>query len=559
MPQTPALGQPPPNAMTTAGMPSVPSASIPRAGTQPGAEPLGIPRAMPVAVPTAEAQPFAQTGNPVPVLVRTQSRRPAPTKSSPGLLVVQVVLIIVILAGAGLAFMLYQQRQRQATTMAKVDNVKNATVVQKPSEKKAKPSGEPKRVEKRDPSEVSPHETQPDHPQPKQPETEPPQPEQPKPEQPVSKPEAKLPVPEAKPDSKPEPAVDPQKQRALSQALADVRASLAEFDLQAAQNFLTTATKYVQNGDDKAQVDRLQAIRSNLEEFWKTMSQIVKRLQPTDEIPIRDTMLIVIETGPNLLTIKAAGQIREYTPLPHMPYPLVTALADRHFGKDPASKAIYASYMAVHPKGDRRRARQLWEEAIAAGVDVSFLLPELDQAGPGSGATSRQKAASPSDKNMLRQAEEAIRARFRAEYEQATSPADKAQLAKKLLQAGQAASAEPNDCFVMLCEARDLAVAANEPRLACEAIDELARFFTIDALAMKTAALEEVGKGIRGASSCKELVQIILPLIEEATSSGQQAEAGRLAEVATAAAQKSKSPALVKQVRAVAEKLGTNR
>lgn len=498
--------------------------------------------------------------------MRTQPRRPTPAKSSAGLLVAQVVLIIVILAGAGFVFMLYQQKQRDATATAKSGNNKNAAVAESPSgKKKSEPSAEPKTsfslkpAVKEEPSAVSPHKSKPDQPQPKQPETEQPQPEQPQPEQPAPKPEAKPPVPEAKPAPKPEPAVDPQKQRALSQALTDARASLAEFDLQAAQNFLTTAAKYVQNGDDKAQIDRLKAIRSNLEEFWKTMSQIVKRLQPTDEISIRDTMIVVVEAGPDLLTIKAAGQVREYTPLTNMPYLLVTTLADRQFGKDPASKAIYASYMAVHPKGDRQRARQLWEEAIAAGVDVSFLLPELDQAGPGAASASSQKTAPPGDKNALRQAEEAIRARFRSEYGQATSPADKAQLARKLLQAGQAASAEPNDCFVMLCEARDLAVAAGEPKLVCEAIDELDRFYTTDALAMKTAALEEVGKGIRGASSCKELVQIVLPLIEEAASAGQPSQAGRLAEVATAAAQKSKSPALVKQVRAVTEKLGTNR
>lgn len=554
MAQGPALGQPPPNAFTSAGLPAVPSASIPAATPYPGgpsAEPApsAIPMAVPVADPAVDLPPA--------VSIRREVYRPR-TKSSAGLLVAQVVLIGLILAGAGFAFVLYQEKQQDAAT-AKTASVNKASTVPPAPAKDPVPQRRPKTSPRPKPI-VEPKQPKPtENETPSAVPTPEPKPEQPMPKHPMPepKPEAKPPVVEPQPAPKAETPLDPQKQRALSQALTDVRASLAESDLQAAQKFLATATKYVQSSDDKVQVERLKSLTSNLEEFWKTMRQIVGGLKATDEIPFRDDMIIVVEVGPDILTIKVAGQIREYTPLTDMPYLLVTTLADRRFGKDPQSKAIYASYLAVAPKGDRQRARQLWQEAIAEGVDVSYLLPELDQTWPGAVTTSSsQKSSPPNDKDALKRTEEAIRMRFRAEYEQATSPADKAQLAKKLLRAGQAAAEnDPNDCFIMLREARDLAIAAGDPGLVCTTIGELARSHAIDALAMKTVALEEVVKEIRGASNCKELVQNVLPLIEEAISSDRPAEASRLANAATLAAQKSKSPALVKQVRAATQEL----
>lgn len=111
----------------------------------------------------------------------------------------------------------------------------------------------------------------------------------------------------------------------------------------------------------------------------------------------------------------------------------------------------------------------------------------------------------------------------------------------------------------MLREARDLAIAASDAELVCKAIDELARFVEVDPLVMKVAALEEVAKSTRGVNGCKELVQNTLPLIEEAVSAGRQQEVNRLANLATAAAQKSKSTSLVKQVRAVTQELEASR
>lgn len=531
-------------------------ANIPAAGPVPGALPIGMPAATPVATPAPAAQP--SFGNPVSeavVSVRT-SQRPVRRKSSSAVILVQVALVVVILVGAGVAFKLYQERQREAVAArTAANNGKPRSTASDPTPPASDPKTPPTDRNGKSGDKPKPTRSEPSTPAvqaavqaqetPKSASTSEP-----------AKPETPPKVEPAKPET---PPVDPQKQKALSQALADARASLTEYDLKAARNFLETAEKHVQGPDDKAQVERLKSLTDNVGEFWKTMSQIIGRLEAMEEIPIGDDMVVVVDVNAKQLTIKVRGQVREYSPYDRIPHVLVAALADRQFGKDPQSKAIYASYLTVAPKGDRQRARQLFEEAIAAGVNVSYLLPELDLAAPTAGRPVVKRSAPPTDQATLKQAEQAVRTRFRADFEQATSPAEKAQLAKKLLHAGEAAAAEPDTAFVMLREARDLAIAASDAELVCKAIDELARFVEVDPLVMKVAALEEVAKSTRGVNGCKELVQNTLPLIEEAVSAGRQQEVNRLANLATAAAQKSKSTSLVKQVRAVTQELEASR
>lgn len=394
-PQEPQLAVPPGFQPPQPAAPSFPPQAAPVPPTMAAAPPwnpaapaaaVPIPMGVPVAKPVAGPQPvFPPPGNVEPIVVRRDVYQPRWSKSSAGLIVAQVGLIGLILVGAGFAYMLYQQRQREATARA---------TTQTASTKETKAVTEPENPTSR---------PEPDKPTPPNP-VEPEQPKSPprddspvettaetKPDHPEVKPAVKPAAIATEPPAKPEASLDPQKQRALKQALTDVRASLAEADLQAAQNLLTTAAKYVQSDDDKAEVGRLESLTHNLGEFWKTMGQIVGKLQAMDEIPVRDYQVIVVEVGRNRLAIKAAGQVREYSPLSQMPHLLVTALADWQFGKDPQSKAVYASYLALAPKGDRQRARQLWQEAIDAGVDVRYLLPELDHPPGRSGNGAKPK------------------------------------------------------------------------------------------------------------------------------------------------------------------------
>src|SRR5262245_7775606 len=94
-------------------------------------------------------------------------------------------------------------------------------------------------------------------------------------------------------------------------------------------------------------------------------------------------------------------------------------------------------------------------------------------------------------------AEKALKEEYKADYAKLTPDnksmlTDKTILAAKFLQPGREKRNDPAAWFVLLREARELAVQANRPRLAVEAIDEIDRWFVIDPLEMKIKALTAV-------------------------------------------------------------------
>jgi hypothetical protein len=85
-------------------------------------------------------------------------------------------------------------------------------------------------------------------------------------------------------------------------------------------------------------------------------------------------------------------------------------------------------------------------------------------------------------------AEKALKEKYKADYDK-TKPEDRLALAAKLLQPGREDRGNPAAWFVLLREARDLAVQGEHPRLAVEAADEIDKWFVVDPLEMKLKAL----------------------------------------------------------------------
>ena len=55
------------------------------------------------------------------------------------------------------------------------------------------------------------------------------------------------------------------------------------------------------------------------------------------------------------------------------------AIADKWLDdKDPASRVVKGAYAAVNKAGNVDKARIMWDEAIAAGLDVKALVPVLE-------------------------------------------------------------------------------------------------------------------------------------------------------------------------------------
>jgi hypothetical protein len=143
-------------------------------------------------------------------------------------------------------------------------------------------------------------------------------------------------------------------------------------------------------------------------------------------------------------------------------------------------------------------------------------------------------------------AREQLHRTLTADYDK-TSPADRLQLAKKLIQ--QAAAL--NDAslrFVTLSDAWELAAGAGDATTACHAIDELARRYSVDILDLQQQALARALAVTSGRSECEALMRLALETADAAAAADAYDTVLPLVKVAEAAANKSRDITVVSAI-----------
>jgi len=360
------------------------------------------------------------------------------------------------------------------------------------------------------------------------------------------------------------PPVDEKQQQLFRKTATAARLSMSRRDLVGGTRNAKAAVKLAQTPQEEAEAVRLVALAQYLDEFWKTMAKVLAGLAPAQEFNTGSTPLIVVETSPTHVTFRSEGRNRTYA-LKDLPLPIIEALVQGGFADNADTKLLFGAFLAMDARGDRQAARKLWQEVIASGKDVSDLLAELDAAPvaqpPQDGVSAKlEKPESPgkaratvsevpSDPAELRKAEQLVRERFEVDRNLASNVSGKLKLAEKLVGAAGEADLPAAVRYVMLREARDYALAAGKPAAACEAIDRLAEHFRVDVLELKIAALEQTAKAARTAAGNKEAAECALKVAEEAFRARRLDEAERLAAVALATAQRTKSVALLQKAR----------
>jgi serine/threonine protein kinase len=113
----------------------------------------------------------------------------------------------------------------------------------------------------------------------------------------------------------------------------------------------------------------------------------------------------------------------------------------------------------------------------------------------------------------LKDAEKVVREVYKADYAK-KSPADQQLLAQKLLDQGRGTTDDSRARYVLLREARDIAVTVGDLDLALTAIDELARSYELDIVALKNAALTKIP--VRSPEATAGLVEALMDLSRDA-------------------------------------------
>lgn len=164
--------------------------------------------------------------------------------------------------------------------------------------------------------------------------------------------------------------------------LDEIRAAMADRDLDVAKAKLAEAAKVNGSEDFGLQRQRLQLLYEYLEGFWKSVDEGASSLKSVEELMIGDIRVAVVEYTPGLLVLRVNGENRRYT-VKTLPAKVALTLAERVLKPDaPQNKVFFGAFLAMDGKGDRDAARQLWSEAQKANIDVSSLLPELGTAPP---------------------------------------------------------------------------------------------------------------------------------------------------------------------------------
>jgi hypothetical protein len=160
-------------------------------------------------------------------------------------------------------------------------------------------------------------------------------------------------------------------------------------------------------------------------------------------------------------------------------------------------------------------------------------------------ATSAEKvervAEPPAD--ALKEAERIIRLHYKADYLK-RKPEELRAFARALIAAAKDPMNDGASRYVLLREARDVALQAADPRATIDAIDETARLFIVDASALKKDAIAKLAVP-KTADDARAMTDACLTLLEEALAAGQFESAATYGEKAEAAAKNAKDAALL--------------
>lgn len=161
-------------------------------------------------------------------------------------------------------------------------------------------------------------------------------------------------------------------------ALVALRAAAAGRDLPGIKTKLAAAEKL--RGEDKydAELNRLAELLQYLDQFWKAVDRGARTVQGNFELKIGEEIVAVAEFDGNSLTLREEGKSRRYT-LASVPPRICMALAEQVLKpEDGVNQVIFGTFHLLDGKGDRRLARQYFQAAAKAKVDVGPLMAEFD-------------------------------------------------------------------------------------------------------------------------------------------------------------------------------------
>ncbi len=192
--------------------------------------------------------------------------------------------------------------------------------------------------------------------------------------------------------------------------------------------------------------------------------------------------------------------------------------------------------------------RQPQPPETPAGTSPSKMAPTDDHRTLAGLLNGPETKPEPPAKKDLSKAERQVREWFGDELAQAKLPDQKKTLAQSLQHRALATQNDPAARFVLLTMASEAAVEGGQAAAAMEALDELAKWFKVDANNLKLEALTKANRMANSPQLKQEVIKAAIELTDRSIEADAYTVASKAAVVAQAAARPFKDSRLTKEI-----------
>ena len=217
---------------------------------------------------------------------------------------------------------------------------------------------------------------------------------------------------------------------AYDNAVEDVRGYLAGMNPEMARASLKDALKHATDRYQKTEIARLDECINLIEDFLNVMSNFCANNQ-LDEIKLSETEFVkIVEMKKDHITVRSQGVNKTYL-INQLSPKFVRILVGKSYNASKDNQAVFGTFEAFHPKGDRVLAEKLWK---AAGMSSQMMeeldvprVPPIIQRGP-------DKRLSVPTEEEVEKGMEFVNNKFGKFIENADTPQAKVKLSNQLVQ-----------------------------------------------------------------------------------------------------------------------------
>ena len=163
----------------------------------------------------------------------------------------------------------------------------------------------------------------------------------------------------------------------LEATLAEALESLRRQEDDTVMQLLAVASKQADGDGAKQRVARWKLLATYYQGFLDYREKALAAVKPGDEYDVKNQKVVVVEVDDEKFIYRTAGG-NKTVPRDKIPGGIVLAIVMQWFDANPANDLYIGAYHLAKPEPDPEKAREHWEQALAAGADASGLLPLLD-------------------------------------------------------------------------------------------------------------------------------------------------------------------------------------